>query len=158
MTDGSTPEAKPTPPANWVVWVTLGIVLIVVVVFVLEFVTASANRPNSTAAEDQSRMAVVEALDANPANAEALIVRYGCAACHRNASAQIAPQFIGIAERAGERDPELSAFAYLYQSITDPAAHIVEDYTNAMPANYGQRLTDQELADLIAYLLSDNAE
>ncbi len=38
------------------------------------------------------------------------------------------------------------------QSITQPAAFIVPGFTNSMPGQYGQKLSHQQLADIIAYL------
>ena len=35
-----------------------------------------------------------------------------------------------------------------------PAAHMVEGFANTMPANYKTRLTEQELGDIIAFLLT----
>ena len=41
--------------------------------------------------------------------------------------------------------------AYLTRSIKDPQAQVVTGYSVAMPA---QQLTDQEVADLVAYITS----
>jgi hypothetical protein len=44
---------------------------------------------------------------------------------------------------------------YLLESIVQPQVHIVTGFeTIQMPANYGQTLTAQDAADLIAYLLT----
>jgi hypothetical protein len=44
---------------------------------------------------------------------------------------------------------------YLYTSITNPNAYIVEGYQpNVMIQTYGQTLSDQDLADILAYLLT----
>ena len=59
----------------------------------------------------------------------------------------------GLYARAGERT-ELEAEDYLIQSITKPSAFIAEGFTNVMPAfDY---LSDQELADLIAFVQANN--
>ena len=55
-----------------------------------------------------------------------------------------------IAERAGERKPPLSADEYMAESILDPGAFVVEGFDPLMPSIVG--LTDQDVADLIAYL------
>jgi hypothetical protein len=65
---------------------------------------------------------------------------------------------VGIAARAATRRPPLSAAEYVYESITTPTAYVVEGFQPAMPPNYPERLTDQELGDIIAYLLSGDAE
>ena len=48
---------------------------------------------------------------------------------------------------------------YLYSSITDPNDHIVDGYTSGvMPETYSVDLSEQDLADLLTYLLSQRAE
>lgn len=97
--------------------------------------------------------------DTNPANGARLIEQYGCVACHREGAVnKVAPSFVGIAERAATRRPPLTAVAYLYESITNPTAYVVEGYNPAMPQNYPQRLSDRDLGDIIAYLLTSEAE
>jgi cytochrome c551/c552 len=96
--------------------------------------------------------------NANADNGALLIEEYGCVACHRlGVASDVAPTFEGIAERAATRRPPLSAADYLYESIIDPAVYIVEGYQPAMPQNYPDRLSDQELGDIIAYLLTPTA-
>lgn len=109
---------------------------------------------------ERSYMDRVEALltRADSANGDALLAQFDCVACHRAGAANgIAPAFSGIAARAAERRPPLSAAAYLYESITRPQAHIVEGFVGAMPQDYAARLTDQQLGDIIAYLLTAEA-
>ena len=68
----------------------------------------------------------------------------------------------GIGERAGERITEVdytgaatSAEQYLFESIVQPNAFVVEGFAeNVMPSTYNTALTDQDMADLIAYLLT----
>jgi mono/diheme cytochrome c family protein len=64
---------------------------------------------------------------------------------------------VGIAERAAARRPPLAAAAYIYESITHPTAYIVEGFSGAMPQNYPERLSERELGDIIAYLLTPDA-
>jgi hypothetical protein len=51
----------------------------------------------------------------------------------------------------------LSAEAYICESITHPAAFVVENYAAAMPQDFGSRLSPGELGDIIAYLLTSEA-
>jgi len=68
----------------------------------------------------------------------------------------------GIGDRAASRIGQAdytgqaaTAEQYLLESIVSPGAHVVEGYAaGIMPANYGARITPQEAADMIAYLLS----
>ncbi len=77
-----------------------------------------------------------------------------CSVCHTlDGSTVVGPSFQGYATTAATRT-ELSAEAYTYQSIVQPAAHTVSGFANVMYAQYGQKLSQQQLADLIAYLLT----
>lgn len=90
----------------------------------------------------------------------------GCAGCHELAA--VGPAWApsgdaaGIGERADTRFTQesytgqaTSAEQYLIEAVVLPNAYVVDGYeANVMPANYGQRLTVQELADLVAYMLS----
>jgi mono/diheme cytochrome c family protein len=85
---------------------------------------------------------------------EALFSEYGCANCHSlDGSSADAPSLQGIARRV---PPEYdSAEAYLAEMILDPPDSSGEargGYPNAMPSNYDELLSAQELADLIVFL------
>jgi mono/diheme cytochrome c family protein len=76
-----------------------------------------------------------------------------CASCHSvGAETLSGPGLQGYAARAGTHN--VSAAAYTYQSIVQPAAITVSGYANIMYNQYGQRLSPQQLADLVAYLLT----
>lgn len=85
---------------------------------------------------------------------EALVEEFNCIACHVLGDNRIAPRFQGLADRAGARRPALSAEQYLFESIVDPGAFLVEGYKNAMPANYARRLAREEIGHIIAYLMT----
>lgn len=98
----------------------------------------------------------VESLPAGDAvNGEALFRSEGCFACHalQPDESGVGPSLAGVAARAaGHGDP---AGAYLVESIVDPGAFVVEGFQDGvMPPNYGQRLSAQQLADLVAFLMS----
>lgn len=80
-----------------------------------------------------------------------------CSACHIENAAG-APALIGVnyAEVAQSRIAEQSAREYTFTSIVMPASYVVNGYGNAMPEYYGTRLSAQEIADVIAYLLSSS--
>jgi cytochrome c551/c552 len=97
--------------------------------------------------------------NADPQRGDVLIDQYQCGSCHRIAAPNnIAPGYEDIAVRAATRRPPLIAPAYIYESIIHPAAFVVEGYVAAMPQNYAERLSDQELGDIIAYLLTPDAK
>lgn len=89
--------------------------------------------------------------------AEEAFTKYACSACHRASVQGIAPSWEGIAQTASDRRPQLTAEQYLYESIVYPSAYVVEGYSNSMVQNYSDRMTDQELADMLVYLLSPEA-
>lgn len=152
-------------PARWPVLVVIGLFIVITLVFVVAFVTTESEMaappeimPELSATTYQE---VVTALlqDADADNGARLVEQYGCVACHRlGVATHVAPAFEGIAERAATRRPPLTAAAYIYESITNPTAYVVEGYQPAMPQNYPDRLSDQELGDLLAYLLTSAAD
>jgi mono/diheme cytochrome c family protein len=78
-----------------------------------------------------------------------------CVSCHALDDRQlIGPGVQGYAAVAGTRVAGQSAGEYTYLSIVQPAAHLVSGYGNIMYPLYGQRLTNTQIADLIAYLLT----
>ncbi len=90
----------------------------------------------------------------------------GCSACHELAA--VGPPWAaeagqpGIGERAGQRivlndytGEADTPDQYLLESIVLPNVFVVEGYEpNLMPRDYGDRLTAQQAADLIAYMLT----
>lgn len=147
---------------RWVIYLTLGLVVIVAIVFVSEFVVAStrsgAETDNPSAEvtpEDVSERVVQVLLGADVANGQRLVQEaYECHVCHIDGGGRIAPAFVGIAQRAETEVSGLNAAEYIYQSIVYPDVHVVKGYSNAMPANYPSRLTEREIGDIVAYLLT----
>ncbi len=90
----------------------------------------------------------------------------GCANCH--ILAPVGPAWLaqagqpGIGARAATRikQPDYTGKAadatqYLIESIVQPNAYIVQGFQSSiMPQNFGQRLSAQDMADIIAYLLT----
>lgn len=137
-------------------------VLIVVILVAFGFVLASVpSESNNDGDQPVSADSYRERVDSllsigQPENAEAALVKYTCAACHRGESA-VGPLFVGIAERAATRRPPMPADAYIYESIIHPGAYVVEGYQNVMLPDIGDRISDQELADILVYLLTPDA-
>ena len=85
----------------------------------------------------------------------------GCSECHsldgsENTllATEIAPSWQGISGRAGDRVPGLSAEEYLRESIRDPAAYIVEGYSDFMPKGFRFLLSEEDVDGLVAFLLT----
>lgn len=84
----------------------------------------------------------------------------GCAGCHENEA--VAPLTAGTWTRIDEIRLDLPAFAeyshrqFLVESIVQPMAYITPDYAGMMPEIYGRQLTTQQLADLVAFLDSQD--
>lgn len=86
-------------------------------------------------------------------NGEMLFTAQGCTACH-HATASGAPTLDGFGDYAGSVVDGQTGHEYAFYSIVEPARYIAEGYGNAMPNRYDEAMTAQEIADLIAYLLS----
>ncbi|NWF63270.1 MAG: cytochrome b N-terminal domain-containing protein [Chloroflexi bacterium] len=84
-------------------------------------------------------------------------VNAGCRICHSLVKDEriIGPSFYGIADRAGDRIPGMTAEEYLRQSILEPNAFIVPGYPGGqMIQNFGDILTEEQIQDLIAFLMT----
>jgi mono/diheme cytochrome c family protein len=80
----------------------------------------------------------------------------GCATCHSLEAGQtiIGPSLNNIGTVAATRVDGMSAEGYLRQAIVDPNAHVVEGFgSNIMPATYKTQLGEEQINDLIAFLL-----
>jgi|SRR5690606_10115291 len=142
--------------ARWPVYVVVMLFVVVTVAFVIEFMAASSVDDEIAANTDDYAERVATLLaDADPARGEMLIAQMDCSACHISAArVGIAPAFEGIAIRADSRRPPLTAAEYIYESIINPTAYVVDGFAGSMPQNYGVRLSDEQLGDIMAYLLT----
>jgi mono/diheme cytochrome c family protein len=78
-----------------------------------------------------------------------------CSSCHRlDTISLVGPGLGGFGERAATRVPGESAAEYTFNSIIRPGKHIVQRYSNLMFKDYADAFTPQDIADLIAYLLT----
>ncbi len=88
----------------------------------------------------------------------------GCATCHSTEAGKVlvGPSLAGIAtDAAGAfKEPEYkgtakSASEWLREMLVDPNGELVEGFgPSVMPQNYKTELTDQQINDLVAYLLT----
>ena len=81
-----------------------------------------------------------------------------CSTCHHTVQSQsgfsVGPTLAGIAERARTRVAGMTAAEYVRQSILEPHRHVAPGYRNMMYPDYRQSLSDQDVWDLVAYLLT----
>lgn len=78
-----------------------------------------------------------------------------CTSCHRlDDERATGPSLAGYARRAITRIEGQSAQDYTATSILSPSRYIVRGFSNLMYINYRSKMSNQDLADLIAYLLS----
>jgi mono/diheme cytochrome c family protein len=81
----------------------------------------------------------------------------GCVTCHSldPGKTLVGPSHAGLATRAESAASGTSAEDYLRESIVTPDAHVTEGFTpGVMYQNYGKDLTEQEINDLVAYLMT----
>lgn len=81
-----------------------------------------------------------------------------CSTCHHTVTGQygfsIGPTLAGVAERAATRVVGMTAAEYLRQSILEPRRYVVSGYRDMMYPDYGIHLTEPNIEDLIAFLLT----
>jgi nitric oxide reductase subunit C len=81
----------------------------------------------------------------------------GCVTCHsvEPGKVVIGPSLAGIAARAGERVAGMAAADYLHECITNPNAYVVDGFAaGIMYQKFGEVLVEEEINDLVAYLLT----
>jgi mono/diheme cytochrome c family protein len=78
-----------------------------------------------------------------------------CSTCHTlDGSTLVGPSLKGFAAVASTRVAGMSAADYAHNSVMQPASYIVSGFPNLMYGQYAQQLSPQQIADLVAYLLT----
>jgi ferredoxin len=81
----------------------------------------------------------------------------GCRICHSLEPGRrlVGPSLAGVGTAAATRVPGMTAGEYLRQSIVDPGAYTVEGFQpGAMLPDIADKLSEQQLDDLVAFLLT----
>lgn len=81
----------------------------------------------------------------------------GCNTCHslEEGVTLVGPSHAGMGTRAATAVAGQSAEEFLHESIVDPNAVITDGFTaGVMYPAFGTDLSDQEIADLVAYLMT----
>ncbi len=76
-----------------------------------------------------------------------------CSGCH-GAVDGAGPALPGMGERAATRVEGMSAEDYLHEAIVEPGVHLVNGFADIMPKTYGEQYDEAQLADMIAYILT----
>jgi mono/diheme cytochrome c family protein len=96
--------------------------------------------------------------ESDPASVgRAVFLTAGCTACHTVSglsTGNLGPVLDGLASRADDRVPGLSAEEYIRQSLLEPDAYLVEGFENIMPADIAADLSEEDLDSLVAFLLT----
>jgi len=110
----------------------------------------------SEAAGDVSEAAETAeaALMGDSANGEQLFST-NCASCHavEGDEVVVGPSLAGVADRADERVEGMDAIAYLHQSMVEPDAFVVPDFSPGIMPSFAQ-LPEDDLNDLVAYMMT----
>lgn len=122
----------------------------------------SGDAPEATpvpAAADPAPTAVATeapaALVGDSANGETLFGVNGCSGCHSTgANSIVGPGLSDVGATAATRVDGESADEYLTHAIVAPNDFLVDGYPGIMPLTFGDSLSKQEIADLVAYLVS----
>lgn len=123
--------------------------------------------PTATSTDIPAAEPEAEASAGDAANGDVLFhemrteVSFSCAVCHSTDTNMrlIGPGLLDIGEIAATRIDGMSAEDYLRESILHPDNYIVEDENGVpypaglMPQTYADVWTDEQVEDLIAYLL-----
>jgi cytochrome c551/c552 len=112
--------------------------------------TATETQPGAGATTPTgTQTAPTQAPPGNPAAGKAAFASQGCGGCHTFAPAGTNGT---IGPNLGEVLKGKDA-AFIRQSIVDPNAVIAQGFQpNIMPPDYGQKLSDKQLNDLVAFL------
>jgi len=84
--------------------------------------------------------------------------KLACTGCHIQTANGTGPMADGTWTRINEirlQDPALAGYTpeqYVVESILRPGAYVAPGFQNLMLANFGERITLQDLADLLAYI------
>jgi cytochrome c551/c552 len=81
----------------------------------------------------------------------------GCVTCHSTEKGVtiVGPSLAEIATTAATAEPGMTAEAFIKESIVDPNKVVTQGFNaNIMPQNWSQVLTEQQIDQLVAYLMT----
>jgi mono/diheme cytochrome c family protein len=99
---------------------------------------------------------------AGPQSPAQLFVAMGCIGCHKLGPHEIGitgPDLNELPDVAASRVPGQDAEPYVHASITDPNAFVNPGFVaGTMPDNFDERMTEEEINSLVAWLLDPNRQ
>jgi mono/diheme cytochrome c family protein len=127
--------------------------------------TAGEITPPVVVGEPAGRDITIELPEGDAQRGELLAAAQGCVACHISTPTgptwEPTAQEPGMGERADLRINQADytgtaedGYQYLFESIVLPNIYVVEGYSPIMPEGYDTTLTQQDVADLIEYMLT----
>ncbi len=149
---GRRPARRPPSPLRALAGVVLVYLTTVGAAVVVGFLYPQFDVPRAAKGKDTVRA---------EARGKELFVSKGCIGCHSIQTLGVrggtrAPDLSDVARRAATRIPGVPAEEYIREHITrgsDPKYFTVPGYPPIMPP-FGQTLTEEQLRDLVAYLLA----
>lgn len=130
------------------------LILMILMVCVVGVITACGSSSSETTHTFES-LPVGDAIRGAELYAQSINRTPTCISCHLlEGTHRATPSLIGYRAVAGERVEGMSAEEYSFWAIVDVGRHITPGYSNVMYHNYGANLTAQDIADLIAYILT----
>lgn len=126
--------------------------------------TATLLPPTATATSIPTQAPLVQgASEGDAANGQVLFntfqpaASFACGTCHYvdREDQLIGPGLLNVSLRAESRVPGMSVYDYLHTSIVNPGAFVVPNFPDGlMPRNWAEIYSEQEINDLIAYLMT----
>jgi cytochrome c2 len=155
------PRRWPNFPGKYVwpyvaVVVCFFVAMMAVIVWVAKEQPEQAEASSPPPAAHQPAPPPPPAAQGDAAAGKAVFAANGCASCHTfkpaGASGTVGPDLDDIAANAQKADRG-SLDQYTHESIVDPNAYVVPGYSaGIMPQDFGQKLSEKQVADLVAFL------
>jgi cytochrome c553 len=138
------------PGRNLRGFVVVAVLLVVAMLAAVELAGGEDEEEGAEAAETRNGGGEGGAAGGDPAAGEQIFVDATCNTCHTleaaGSTAEVGPN---LDEALADQDA-----AFIRESIVNPDAEVAEGFSpDLMPENYGEQLSEQELADLVAYLV-----
>ncbi len=129
---------------------------VIITVFVMLILTACSSKDTAYQYSDLPKGDAARGADLFSQSVDGSVA---CSNCHTLTGGQSAgPTLQDYAQVAGGRVKGQSAEEYTFYSVLRPSKHLVQGFSNLMPSNYEEKLSQQQTADLITYMLTLGAD